>query len=227
MMPVKQQAVVRVHGVFEFPGQFGQAEAGAVHDGRQFHGQLKQFIIALLNTRIDTQANMIDKITNLLLASIVVVPAVLLAAELERDPLFHIARNKNANIIQYDAQVGANGMLDSKTPVVGYWIRLAEQGQIKKLTWTQKKFAFGFKAKLNKNENTVALDMVLDLDRTIQVTRVGENYRAITDINGVESYIDKIYLHASGKGISTRVEYIELHGTSLNGQIQQYERFTP
>lgn len=163
----------------------------------------------------------------LLLIVIMVTPAIVAANEPHRDALFHIERNKNANIVQYDAQVGANGMLVSKEPVVAYWVRLAEQGQARELTWVQKKFAYGFTVKLNKIDNTATLDMVANLGRTIMVKQEGEDYRAIADINGVASYVNRIYIHASGKGISTRVDYIELYGCALYGHDAQYERFSP
>ena len=162
-----------------------------------------------------------------LLIAIIAYPAIMQAAEPDRDPLFHIERNKNTNIIQYDARVGINGMLYPKEPVVGYWIRLAEQGQIKELTWIQRKFAFGFSVKLNKHKNTATLDMTLNLGRTLLVKRIGEDYRVIADIDGVESYLAKIFIHATGKGISTRVVYIDLHGKAVNKQKEQYERYSP
>jgi hypothetical protein len=166
-------------------------------------------------------------IIRLLLIAIVIAPAIVQAAGPVRDALFHIERNKNANIIQYDAQVGTNGMLYSKEPVVGYWVRLAEQGQIKELTWVQSKFAYGFTVKLNKDENTAKLDMAANLGRTLLVMRDGENYRAITNIDGVESYIDRIFIQAAGKGTSIKVDYIELYGKAVNDQNEQYERFSP
>ena len=169
----------------------------------------------------------IHMIIRLLLTAIVIAPAIVQAVEPDRDALFHIERNKNANIIQYDAQVGANGMLYSKEPVVGYWVRLAEQGQIKELTWVQSKFAYGFTVKLNEDENTAKLDMAANLGRTLLVMRDGEDYRAITNIDGVESYIDRIFIHAAGKGTSIKVDYIELYGKAVNDQNEQYERFSP
>ena len=147
-----------------------------------------------------------------------------MANEPGRDALFHIERNKNANIVQYDAQIGANGRLDSKKPVVAYWVRLAEQGQVKKLTWIQRKFAYGFAVKLDKDENTATLNLVRKIGRTIEVKRVGEDYRAVTQINGVAAYIDRIFIHASGKGLSTRVDYIDLHGNAVKNLDVQYER---
>ncbi len=144
-----------------------------------------------------------------------------------RDALFHIERNKNANIIQYDAQLGPDGMLHSKEPVVGYWVRLADQGQIKQLTWLQKKFAYGFKAKLNRAQDTVTLDMAANLGRTIMVRKDGDDYRAISHIDGVPSYIHKIFIHATGQGLSTKVDYIELYGSAIISGDEQYEYFTP
>lgn len=144
-----------------------------------------------------------------------------------RDPLFHIERNKNANIVQYDAQLAPDGRLLSREPVVGYWIRLANEGEIKELSWVQQKFAYGFKAKLNEKENTVILDMAAKLGRTILVRRDDEDYRAIAEIDGVESFIEKIYISASGSGMSTRVDYIELFGEAVETRDDQHERFSP
>ena len=157
----------------------------------------------------------------------ILIPVFVHGNEAERDALFHIERNKNANIVQYDARLGADGLLHPEQPVVAYWVRLAEQGQTRELTWIQRKFAYGFATKLNKDENTATLDMAAGLDRTIMVVLDGEDYRAMAEINGVTSYVDKLFIHASGEGLSTRVEYIELHGVSVQDHSKQYERFIP
>ena len=145
----------------------------------------------------------------------------------DRDALFHIERNKNANIVQYDAQLGPNGLLNPKQAVVAYWVRLSEQGQVKELNWIQSKFAYGFKANLNMDENTVELQMVAIPNRTIMVRLVDSDYRAIAEINGVECYVEKLFIHAAGEGISTKVSYIELYGISVTNNEEQYERFKP
>ena len=144
-----------------------------------------------------------------------------------RDALFHIERNKNANIVQYDAQVTEEGQLYSEDPVVGYWIRLANEGEIKELTWIQTKLAYGFKVKLGKDKITAKMDMAADIGRSISIERNGEDYRAIADIDGMPSYIDRIFIHATGSGLSTKVDYIELFGTAVKDQDERYERFTP
>ena len=166
-------------------------------------------------------------VLKLLLTATMLYPAMVFASDLARDALFYIERNKNANIIQYDAQVTADGQLYSKEPVVGYWVRLAEQGQVKELIWIEKKFAYGFTTKLNKQKNTVTMDMVAKLGRSIVVRQDGGDYRAVARIDGVDSYIEKIFIHATGKGASTKVNYIELYGKAVNNGNDQYERFSP
>ena len=162
-----------------------------------------------------------------ILIAIVLIPALVHGKEPDRDALFHIERNKNANIVQYDAQLGTNGLLHAKEPVVAYWVRLAEEGQTKELTWVQRKFAYGFTVTLNEDENTAILDMAADLGRSIMVVLDGADYRAMVDINGVTSYVDKLFIQASGEGLSTRVDHIELYGTSVQDSSKQYERLTP
>ena len=162
-----------------------------------------------------------------ILILVILIPVFVHGNEADRDALFHIERNKNANIVQYDARLGTDGLLHPEQPVVAYWVRLAEQGQTRELTWIQRKFAYGFTAKLNKDKNTATLDMAAGLGRTIMVTLDGEDYRAMADINGVTSYVDKLFIHASSEGLSTRVDYIELYGFSVQDRSKQYERFTP
>lgn len=110
---------------------------------------------------------------------------------------------------------------------MAYWIRLANKGEVKELTWIQEKFAYGLKAKPDKKHNTAEIEMTADIGRSLVVKRFGEDYRAVGNINGVECFLDKIFIQAIGNGMSTRVEYIELFGSSVAGQEEQYERFVP
>jgi len=179
---------------------------------------------ALASLIVSSQA--MRRITSFVMVAITFSPTLLNGAEPDHDALFLIERNKNANIVQYDARFDANGMLLEKEPVAVYWVRLAEQGQVKKLTWSQRKFAYGFKVKLDKNDNVATMDMALNIDRAIVVKQEDGDYRAVIQINGVASFLEKIFIQASGKGISTRVDYIELYGNAVNNLDEQYERIT-
>lgn len=142
-------------------------------------------------------------------------------------PLFKIERSKNANIIQYDAQLGPDGKLHAIEPVVGYWIRLAEQGQVKELTWTQKTFAFGFKTRLASDRMSAEIDMVADLGAPVSVIHEGDIYRATIPIEGRTSYLDRVYIKASGKGIKVDVEYVETFGRDVETGEDRYQKIVP
>ena len=154
-------------------------------------------------------------------------PAYLHAATPDRQALFKIERNKNANIVQYDVQIGADGKLLKKEPVVGYWVRLADKGQVQELSWIQKTFAYGFDAKYDRGTDSVELDMKADIARPITVGRDVDGYRAKTRIEGSDSWLEKIFIHATGKGMSTTVNYIELHGDDVKTGDRRYEKIVP
>jgi Domain of unknown function (DUF4833) len=145
----------------------------------------------------------------------------------DHEALFHIERNINANIVQYDAQVGENGLLDEKHPIMVYWVRLAEEGQVKQLSWIEKKFAYGVKTKLNKAKTSATLDFALDLGKTLRVERFDNDYRAVTDIDGVPCFLDKMFVHITENGLSIKLDYVEMFGHAVDGQKAQYERYTP
>ena len=144
-----------------------------------------------------------------------------------RQHLFHIERSKNANIVQYDAQVGLDGKLFKKEPVVGYWVRLAEQGQVKKLNWIQRTFAYGFDTRLDESRESAGLNMKADVGREIDIVRNGDEYRATVMIDGALTYFEKMYIDASLKGLSLTVRYVELFGEDIQTGEARYEKFVP
>ena len=158
---------------------------------------------------------------------LVISPLALFASESNRDPLFKIERNTNANIIQYDAQIGPDDRLLKKEPVVAYWIRHADKGQVQQLSWAQKNFAYGFDATLDRDRDIVKLDMKAEIGRRITVKKEGSEYRATAEIDGSASFVEKIFIHATGKGMSTSVEYIELYGNDVETGEERFERFVP
>ena len=72
-------------------------------------------------------------------------------AGLAKDPeptaqrLFHIERNKNANIVVYDARVMPDSSLADEDPMVVYWIKEAEDNRIEDLKGIERRMAYGFK----------------------------------------------------------------------------------
>jgi len=163
----------------------------------------------------------------ILLLALPGLPLQVQAETLTGQHLFHIERSKNANIVQYDARVDSDGKLLKKKPVVAYWIRLAEQGQLQDLSWIQKTFAYGFETKLDNNREEAQLQMKADVGREITVVRAGDVYRATMLIDGALSYFEKMYIDSTLNGWLLRVHYVELYGEDVKTGEARYEKFVP
>lgn len=174
------------------------------------------------------QQNLYMRIScTLLTITLVLAPATLVAAEPAHQPLFKIERSKNANIVQYDAQIGTDGRLYRNEPVIAYWVRLAEQGQVKELNWIQRKFAFGFETNFHKKTDSATIKMVAEIGQPIEVRHLKGKYRAIVTLEGRPSELKRIFIRAHGKGISVTVEYLEIFGNDLKTDEETYVKIIP
>jgi hypothetical protein len=171
------------------------------------------------------------KSTNFVLVAFICIALVLPVDSLSNNTrtrhLFKIERSKNENIVQYDVQIEADGKLDSREPVIAYWVRLAKDGRKEDLNWVEKKFAYGFKAEYNAETNTATLDMVAKINRKINVREVRGEYRAETVIAGQSACLEKIYITSKGKGLATEVISIELFGVDEGNGEDRYEKIIP
>lgn len=161
------------------------------------------------------------------ISAVFVIPVESFAKDRQTQPLFKIERSKNANIVQYDVQMDAEGKLDHKEPVVAYWVRLAKDGQKEDLKWAERRFAYGFKAEYNAKTNTATMDMAAKINRKIKVYEVQGEYRAETTIDGQSAYLEKIFITSKGKGASTKVISFELFGQDRETGEERYEKFNP
>ena len=147
--------------------------------------------------------------------------------DVEQRNLFRIERSKNANVVQYDARVGRDQRFARKDPVVAYWLRLAEDGRVQKLSWLQRAFAYGFDAKVNEQRDQVTLHLKALTGRPVKVRCGPADCRATTLIDGAPAYLSRIFVHSRGKGLGTEVDFIELYGEDVNGGGERYERIEP
>jgi hypothetical protein len=153
-------------------------------------------------------------------------------AALAEDPeptakrLFHIERNKNANIVVYDALVLPDSNLVKKDPVIVYWLKNAEGGERKGLKWIEKKKAYGFKEK-SREGNRIVIDLVADVGRNLVVDFHEGEYRAIMEISGRQALLDRIFIFAEETKTLPKVKYLELFGTDVESGEEAYEKFIP
>lgn len=151
-------------------------------------------------------------------------------ADDEADPtvhrLFHIERNKNANIVVYDALSQPDGNLIKKDPVIVYWLKLAEDGERKGLKGIEKRMAYGFKIE-EREGNVLELKMKADVGRNLWVKPVDDTYKAFMEIDGHQAVVEKIFIFATEGGLIPTVEYIELFGEDVETGEDRYEKFLP
>src|SRR5436190_15974614 len=74
--------------------------------------------------------------------------------------LFFIERNKNANIVQYDAKLASDGLFDAREPVTGYWIMKAENGRREELNRIERELAYGFTTRVDDSRKIAWLSLV-------------------------------------------------------------------
>jgi hypothetical protein len=144
-------------------------------------------------------------------------------AQAGTQPLFIIARNTNANVVHYDAQLTADGNLDRKTPVIAYWVMLAKDGHRENLNWIERKMAYGFNIKPYPAVNGYQMTIVAARQRSITVKKVGNAVRAEIVIDGRPAILEKMYINASGHTVHS----LELYGKDVQTGGNRFEKITP
>ena len=129
--------------------------------------------------------------------------------------LFHIERLKNANIVCYDVRE-ENGNLDMDNPIHVYWIRLAEDGSRKELSFIQRTLAFGYKI-VSKGQNEVEVKLTAYKGRSIRICQHKGKWVGRVSINGKECTLEHIYVKTKTPD-AMRVEYVELFGFNAAGK---------
>jgi|LQYC01.1.fsa_nt_gi hypothetical protein len=150
-----------------------------------------------------------------------------LSPALETRHLFKIERSKNANIVQYDAQVTPDGKLYQKEPVIVYWIRLAEDGRKRELSFIQRKFSYGIRTKYDPVSNSAIVEIAAARSRSIKVYEVEGVYRGETRINGQPAFLERIFVTSSKHGLLPKGNSIELFGKDIKTGVDCYEKLTP
>jgi hypothetical protein len=129
--------------------------------------------------------------------------------------LFIIAHSKDANVVQYDARLTADGNLDPKEPVIVYWVIRAEDGRREELNWLEKKKGYGFDIKPDPSVNGYKMILKGDPQHPITVKREGDAIHAEVIINGRQAILEKIYINASDGLMGPKVHDIVLYGKDL------------
>jgi hypothetical protein len=153
----------------------------------------------------------------LLLAALAVALSAALPAS--ADPpqkLFFIQRSKNADEVHYDARVRADGSLDPKSPVDGYWMNKNGAGFTRDELSTFQKMAYGWDTEDTGNGNKV-LRLKAFKDRPMWIVKAGGRWRVQTTIAGKQAYLTRLYVATKEGGIMPKVLFVDVFGDDAAG----------
>jgi len=132
------------------------------------------------------------------------------------DPLFVLARSKNANVVEYVARVATDGLLDEKQPFEAHWVLKAEDGRVEPLSYLEELLAYGFVWKARVPRQEFSLTMHAFPERALEVVPHGDGYQVVTSIGGVPSRLARIFVTSEDTAVGLpKVSSVELLGVSL------------
>ena len=141
----------------------------------------------------------------------------------QASPLFIIQRSKNINELHYDVNIGSDGKINPKKPIVAYWIMKAKDGHREKLGFFEKK-AYGFKCKYDKSKGVYTLVIKSFKKREIEVSGDKQGVKAEIVIDGNPAYLEKLFINANNAKPAPTVKFIELFGNDKKTGKNVYEK---
>jgi hypothetical protein len=130
-------------------------------------------------------------------------------------PLFVVERSINANVVHYDAKIDEDERLDSREPVIAFWIMAAKDGRRQELNFVEKSKAYGVIVEPSQTGASYRIVLVSQKNREIEVYRDGETVRAKTTIGGRRAYLKRIYVAVRKGSLFSTPSYVELTGTDI------------
>lgn len=141
--------------------------------------------------------------------------------------LFIIARNKNANIVAYDAHPGKAGELVSSQPVVAYWLLDGDESRREELTRFQRNRAYGVEGTPAATPATYLVDLKAQPKRRLVVRMLDGCWVATTEIGGKDAILRRMFVQAKEGTALPKVEYVEFFGEDPGSREPLYEKFVP
>jgi hypothetical protein len=132
--------------------------------------------------------------------------------------LFYLQRTPNTNTIVYELNY-KNGSIDRERPVAVFWIRYQEKGQREELSFIQRKFAYGVKAKMISPE-LYELSIVSYKNRKLYLRQgADKKFYVYTDINQRSAVLTSIFIKINGGSPwSPNIEWVEITGIEPTSQ---------
>lgn len=131
--------------------------------------------------------------------------------------LFYLQRDPNPNTIVCTLNL-KNGQLDKREPVRVFWIRYTEQNQRRELSYIQRTFAYGIKARPLANEE-YELNFVSYKKLPLRLVKSDRDagYYVYANVNQKKVILKRLYVHIEGGTMwIPNVKYIQVEGTNAS-----------
>jgi hypothetical protein len=144
--------------------------------------------------------------------------------------LFYVQRTPNTNTIVYNLNFDKGGKLNKEEPVLAYWIRYQEQGQIAELNYIQRKYAYGVVSTLtDEKKESYSVEFVSYSKRKLSLLKSANGeYHAYTTIKGKTAILNSVFLNIEGGSFwMPRITSVEIKGTDPDTKAEVVEIFKP
>jgi hypothetical protein len=146
------------------------------------------------------------------------------AAHASKTRLFVIERNTNRNIVVYDANLTALGSIDSRRPVVAYWMLKEPRMQREELSMLEWNSAYGFDLEQLSAGRHYRMLIKSFRERSIEILCDRSITRARALINGRMAYLSRIFIETDKTSLIPRVNHIVLFGRDVRSGKSVYEK---
>lgn len=139
----------------------------------------------------------------------------------EKNQLFYLQRDPDENTVVYVLNLEEDGKPNESNPVLAYWIRYADSGKTEKLTFFQRRMAYGINQKeLKPGVYELYIQAYKDLKITLAQHLKTGKYQAFVYHEGNTLILDRIFARITGGSfLKPLIEYFEISGHSVdNGQ---------
>ena len=145
-------------------------------------------------------------------------------AEMSAAPtILRIERNKNRNAVHYRARMYPDCTLQDP-PLEVVWRMLEEDPVVEQPLLPRERPAYGYKVlKLTKYDAKLELRAVPSRELMLRSMRTGNHCAAelTGQIEGRRATVQRVYVYANEDSLVPRVQWIELYGTEVTGQLRE------
>lgn len=137
----------------------------------------------------------------------------------KKNRIFYIQRTLNTNTVVYDLNYNKDSTLNTAEPVHAYWIRYADDGEARELSYIQKKYAYGVELmRMDSAQSIFKLNFVSYKKRDIFLTKSksGHVYKACILINKKPAYLHRIFFRLDGGTFWVpHITYVQIIGSDI------------